>query len=762
VDALHGLAERLPPGELTDELAPLLDQDRSPAPEPDRAAGRYRLRRAVCAWLRAAARSRHLAVVLDDLHAADTETLALLEGVADEIADAPVLLVAAFRPADAGERVREALAALARRSPLRLPLTGLGLSDVDTLVRALHTAPVDPTTVRALAERTGGNPFYLLETIRLLASEGALVATSEVPEGVRDVLRRRLARLPPAAVSVLRVAAAVGMDADVDVCVQAADADEEQVLNALEAGLIAGLLSEPAPGRVRFVHALVRDTLYTDLPRLRRGRVHARVADALRRLRPHDHSALAHHYGLAASADTAPLAVAYAARAAELAERRYAHDAAVALLGQAVEVQRRFPAEAGDHAAEQIDLLGQLLRAQVRAGALTDARATRQRAVELAEQTGREDLLINAFTAWTEPTPWTSRPYGTVDERVVAPLMRLLRKEDVDPAIRCRLLAALVTELAGDGDPRATQAATEAVHLATRLGDPALLALALSEQAREASWDREPDRRAVMAERIARIGEEHDLVAYRWRGEYIAASSAAATGDPAALRRHIDRGLRLAQTYRMPEPLAIGLCSQAMLSHIAGGFDDAERLYAEAGAQMRRFGSPHALGFGVLATMTIRASQGRLAEFAPAAAQLHVQFGAVAVDAAAAALAAAGRHDEVRAMLRDPPPLRPDFYFSVFATLRAMAVATIGDADLAEELYAALLPVHDQLAGAASTSLAMRPIAHTLGELALELGQCSTAAEHLATAVEVARVWQAPVWQADAARALAAVRAHRR
>ena len=69
--------------------------------------------------------------------------------------------------------------------------------------------------------------------------------------------------------------------------------------------------------------------------------------------------------------------------------------------------------------------------------------------------------------------------------------------------------------------------------------------------------------------------------------------------------------------------------------------------------------------------ITIRASQQRLAEFAPAAEALHAQYGPIAVDAAAAALATAGRHDQARAVLRNPPPLRPDFYFSIFATLRA-------------------------------------------------------------------------------------------
>ena len=171
--------------------------------------------------------------------------------------------------------------------------------------------------------------------LRLLASEGVLVALSEVAEGVRDVLRRRLNRLPTATGSVLRLAAVVGRNADVEVLVQAADADEPTVLDALEAGLIAGLLTEPAPGRVRFAHALVRDTIYTDLSRLRRARLHARVAAVLERLHPDELSALAHHYLRAASSSTSAKAVGYAVRAAEAAERRYAHDTAVELLTQA-------------------------------------------------------------------------------------------------------------------------------------------------------------------------------------------------------------------------------------------------------------------------------------------------------------------------------------------------------------------------------------------------------------------------------------------
>jgi len=313
---------------------------------------------------------------------------------------------------------------------------------------------VDPHIVTALVERTGGNPFYLRESAQLLASEGALVAVSEVPEGVRDVLRRRLARLPPPAVAVLRLAAVMGRDAEVEVVVEAADTDERGVVDGLEVAVMAGLLTEPAPGTVRFVHALVRDTVYADLTELRRARMHARVASALRRRHPDDVTALAHHFARAGSAATAPAAIEYGIRAAELADRRYAYDSAVALLSQAADACERLVGPAAEVTERRVDLLGRLLRAQVRAGRIADARATRQRAVQAAESVGRDDLTLAAFTAWSEPTPWQTRPYGSVDEPVVRALARLLGRADLDAATRCKLLAALVVAHRQPADER--------------------------------------------------------------------------------------------------------------------------------------------------------------------------------------------------------------------------------------------------------------------------------------------------------------------
>ena len=625
-EALRALATYVPPAEPAGALGALLDPDARPAgprPRPDAAADaaatRFRLHQAVVAWLRQAAATRPVAVLLDDLHQADAETLARLETVAAGLAGSPLLLMAAYRPAEAGGELEQALAVLARRSPARLPLAGLPALDAAALISSVYGGPVEEHIVQALADRTGGNPFYLRESAKLLASEGALVAVSEVPEGVRDVLRRRLARLPPPAVAVLRLAATVGQEADVEVLVDAADTDEDGVITGLEAGVIAGLLTEPGPGRVRFVHALVRDTVYADLTQLRLTRMHARVGAAIRRLRPGDVPALAHHYLRAASADSAEAAVGYAIKAAERADRRYAYDAAVSLLEQALRAFARIPGSESERAEQQADLLGRLLRAQIRAGRIAAARATRQRAADAAASAGRDDLVTAAFAAWTEPTPWQTRPYGVVDEQAVTTLERQLERSDQDQATRCRLLAALVAELAGEDDPRPARAAAEAEAIARRLGDPDLLALALTAGTMVVNYEQEPERRAFLAAELGSIGHEHGLPEYEWYAEYIAGTAAAVLGQPGELRRRLDSGRRLADEYRMAEPQAVQLCSEAMLAQAA--------------------------------------------------------------DAWAVTLAAAGRAGEARRLHQEAAamPLRPDFFYTIFATFRAMAVIAVGD-----------------------------------------------------------------------------------
>ncbi|MET7423106.1 BTAD domain-containing putative transcriptional regulator [Dactylosporangium sp. NPDC005555] len=748
VEALRQLAAEVQPGDLGPALAPLLDDAGAGHSDGnDVAAGRFRLHQAVRAWLKQAAARGPVAIVLDDLHAADAETLLLLASAA-ELTDARVLLVAAYRPADNRERLDGALAALARRSPARVHLDGLGAEDVQRLVGA----DVDAGTVAALAERTGGNPFYLKESARLLASEGALVATSEVPEGVRDVLRRRLSRLPQAAVAVLRLAAVVGREADVETLVGAADADEGAVLDALEAGLIAGLLTEPAPGRVRFVHGLVRDTMYTDLSQLRRTRMHARVAACTRRLRPDDYPALAHHYARAASSDTAALAVDYAVRAAELAERRYAYDAAIELLAGAVQTAETV---AGDRDQLRVDLLGRLLRAQARAGAVAQARQTRDRALDVAVASGREELLIAAFTAWNVPTPWQIRTYGVIDHRVVDLLSRLLRKPDLDPAARVRLLDALTMELDGEDDPRGPAAGVEAHELAPAVADPAVQALGLVARARTMRYDLAAEERATVGVRLSGLARAHGMVAYEWVAEQILTNCAAVRNEAADVRARVARQGVLADAYQLPEPQAIILSARATLAHVAGDYAESQRLYDETLAVMRRQGSLHADGYHFFATASLLISQGRLGEHLARTRATRDALGPVADDALALALVHAGRIDEARSVAIGVHEHRPDYFRSALLAVRGLAAVALGRADLAPAVIGELLPVRTQIAGMSSTSIAMRPVAYVLGRLYALLGDRDRAREHYELARDVAAAWDAAHWVGDAEAGLA-------
>ena len=170
-EALRALAEHVPPSEPADVLAALLDPGERPgAAAEDAAAARFRLHQAVIAWLRDAAATGPVAVLLDDLHQADAETLALFETVPAGLAGSPLLLIAAYRPAETSSELDRALAALARRSPARLPLAGLPALDAAALVSSVYGGPVDDGIVQALGACTGGNPFYLIESAKLLAS----------------------------------------------------------------------------------------------------------------------------------------------------------------------------------------------------------------------------------------------------------------------------------------------------------------------------------------------------------------------------------------------------------------------------------------------------------------------------------------------------------------------------------------------------------------------------------------------------------------
>ncbi|MEU8591187.1 BTAD domain-containing putative transcriptional regulator [Streptomyces sp. NPDC048664] len=764
VEALGALARDLPPRR-PQELAVLLREPESAgATNRDEAtAGRFRMHRAFAAWLRDAAAHVPLAVVLEDLHRADGETLALLEAAA-EVTGAPLLTVASYRPAEVGEPLVKTLANLAAGLPHRVALRGLPPQDVATVVETVCTEAVDARTMAVLAERTGGNPFYVLESARLLASEGALVAVSEVPQGVRDVLRRRLALLPAAALTAVQLAAVAGLEAEVALLAEAGGGDERQVLDGLDAALAAELLAEPGPGRVRFVHALVRDTVYTDLPGARRARLHARIARTLRRHRPDDLAALAHHFARSGSTVHAPLAIDYALRAAEVAERRYAHDVAVQLVQQAIDVHITATVDTHTRPDRLVGLLVRLLGAQIRAGSTDAALGTRQRAVALAEQADRGDLVAAVYGAWTEPSPWRSRLEGFYDPAALARLEGLAADPGLDDSVRARVLQVLVEVVAAVDAPRAREAARTQLALARAGGEPRLLAAALMTSAKLLPHEVHGSSRVPLVAELRQLSQAHDLPAYRWVCEHLDAMTAATLNDPAEVRLRTARGGDLAHRYGLVWAQGLGTLTSAMLATVAGRFEAARAAYTEADGLLRRVGARHATALRTLGLFTIGLAQGRTAEIEPMMREVYDAVGAPVGVALALVLARLGRLDEARAV-RCPPEPVTDHLYGMDLDFRAELAILGDDRDTASALVAQLHPVREQLGGVAGAAYATRPLAHALADLHRFLGRDREAAEHYALAERTALAWDSPHLAAGARRAaaeLAAARERRR
>ena len=300
------LAGELAPGHLAATLGPsagwlgqLMPELAGPAPPAgpppvaDLGAARFQLNRAMAGLLRRAAEARPLLIVVDDLHWADVPSLSLLAFLARELKDARLVVVGTYRDVEVlpGLPLADTLGALAREPVVeRIALGGLDRAGVAALIgHTIGRRPAQPL-VEAVADRCGGNPFFITELLRLLQSErrlagpdAAAAARREVPVGVRDVLRLRLARLPAQTSTFLMVAAVAGRGFDLDLVEAVTGLDDEAALDAAEAAVLAGLVLEDdrAAGRYRFAHALVRETIYEDISRARRARLHARVVDAL-------------------------------------------------------------------------------------------------------------------------------------------------------------------------------------------------------------------------------------------------------------------------------------------------------------------------------------------------------------------------------------------------------------------------------------------------------------------------------------------------
>ena len=337
----------------------------------------------------------------------------------------------------------------------------------------------------AVKRETEGNPFFTTELLRHLGETGLIyqddtgrwVASDDLhekglPQSVRQVVGQRVDRLGEDVRKVLSQAAVIGREFDIEVLAAVAGMDEDAVLDIVDQGIQAGLLTEVegVAERLSFTHALVQHTLYEDFGAARRARAHRRIADVLEQLygpTPESRAAeLAHHFLAATKSVDVAKAVKYCKMAGDQALAQVASADAVGWFVQALDLYPQLPADKRLHC----DLLIGLGTAQIRTGDPAH-RQTLLDAAAIARAMGDRDRLVGAALANNRGGAAES---GHVDHDRVAVLEAALEVVGShDSSERAQLLAILGCELTFESfRDRAFPLMSDALAMARRLDDP--------------------------------------------------------------------------------------------------------------------------------------------------------------------------------------------------------------------------------------------------------------------------------------------------
>ncbi len=597
-------------------------------PEPEQA--QFRLFDAVQALFRMAAAIRPLVLVLDDLGAADRDSLLLLRFIAHELHDCRLLLIATCRDSEVrgSPLLAEALGELACDSS-HIRLRGLSLDDVGLLVAKQTEQRPDAEVIQDIFNATDGNPFFvqaLTNTIPAKAfarvEDWRYANRPRLFSGLGTVIQSYLAPLSAGVRNLLDLAAVSGRRFEADVLGHATGLGPGTLLDALTEAENAGLITETpeAPGSYRFVHSLIRDTLYERLQAAERASLHNHIAEAILELYgegPGSHLAeLAHHFFEGAKAGSPERALQYARRAAERATALSAFEEAARCYQMALAAMKLIGRV---DERERCELLLAMGEAQNRGADYTGSRDSFCLAADLAERLGDKEMLGHAALGY--PGLYWDAP-SAANEESIRLLERALKAfPPTDDPWRAMLMARLASELYPRPGARSRREALarEAVEMAQRIGDKRALLAVLGHRDLTLSGPDTIGERLGNAEQMSQVAEETEsylglylgflsrTICFRHRGDL---EKAEAEGEAMAL---------VARLTRLPVCSWGAKCFAACRALSEGRFEEGERLARECLRFAERLRRNEAPDLYWPAMLTPLSEQGRLGELEPMA-----------------------------------------------------------------------------------------------------------------------------------------------
>lgn len=585
---------------------------------------RHQLVAATRTFFERLARVQPVLLVIDDLHAATTESLQLLRALLWDTEKLPLLIVATSRPVPDQPDSAEADPAVLELHELQaagrlVPVPPFRLDDVTEALSAVTGDAVKIAKEEAarLHKVTGGNAFMVTEVIRDLTGSGGTLSRLTVPDSVTRMVLERLSRLSRDARHLVNVLA-VGEQLTSAALRTAMGLDHDRFLTAAEEVLATGWVSMPPTGWCQFSHELTRTAIYDRLSSPRAGLLHGRVADALRtseptimQTRPY---VVATHLLAAAQRERDPeqtaAAVAAVERAAEDAIERLAHGEAVVWYRHLVELLEDGPAASAEQLAEALVRCG---RAMWLAGD-PQARAALTRGAELAEDGDRADLVIAAALADDRGFYSTT---ALADPQRIDLLTRARQLvEPADVRTRAHLTAQLAAELTWAKDSHRRYALSdEAVTLARESRDPRTIVSVLGLRSFTVIPAEPLDQRIRHGEEMLAAAQRtgDDLALFHATFQLIPV--ALDMGDFDRVAESLERADELAQRLAQPHFVWLVTMCRTGLIIMRGDIAGAERASAEMLEMGRAIGRKlEALAFYAEQMGEIWRLQGRLGE----------------------------------------------------------------------------------------------------------------------------------------------------